>query len=279
MSRITKYVVLGPLAICLLTVLVHAVSMLAFDSRIEYKRVSFQSDKVPADMHGYVIAFISDTHAMPAQALEGIVSELNKTAPDLLILGGDFSSSRGAVQRSMEILSQAVTTDGIYGVEGNHDDYRELFAAMQRYAIRPLSNSGVHVRQDFYLAGLEDLWNRRPDIENALCDAKTGDFVLVIAHNPDVTMLQNTSAVDLILCGHTHGGQITLFGAWAPALTMLEVITDYGQRFMSGWAESRDGVPVYVSNGAGTFAGVPRIFARPQVVLITMYSETGNSKS
>lgn len=251
----------------------HAISALTLDKMVEYKKVPFHSPKIPAEMNGYTVAFITDTHAISAQALEAVVREVNALHPDLLILGGDFPTSAGALERSMEILSHAVTTDGIYGVEGNHDNYKALFAAMERHAIHPLSNSGAHVRDHLYVAGVEDLWNRAPSVEKAVKGARGDDFVLLAAHNPDVTMRQDTSSVDLIVSGHTHGGQITLFGLWAPALTPRKTITAYGQRFMSGWAKSRDGTPVYVSNGTGTFADVPRVFARPQVILITFAAE------
>jgi predicted MPP superfamily phosphohydrolase len=82
-------------------------------------------------------------------------------------------------------------------------------------------------------------------------------------------MIQDTTSVDLILSGHTHGGHVTFLGIWAPELTLRKTITDYGQRFMSGWTESRDDTPVYVSNGTG-HVSVPRIFARPQVILLTL---------
>jgi len=88
---------------------------------------------------------------------------------------------------------------------------------------------------------------------------------------PSITMVQDTTECDLILCGHTHGGQVTLFGIWAPYLTMKRSITGYGQRFMSGFSESKDGVPVYVSNGTGEF--FPRVFARPQVIIFTFYAD------
>lgn len=276
MSKIKKrikYGTIGIFIIFIIIILSHTISFLTLDRCIEYKEVSFQSTKVPKEMNGYKIAFISDTHAMAAQELKEVVSELNKQQLDLLTLGGDFPSSNEVLENFMEILSQVVTSDGVYGVEGNHDNYIDLFAVMEQYSIQPLSNSGVPIREHFYLAGVEDLWNRNSDIEKAVEGAKENDFVLLIAHNPDVTMLQNTTATDLILSGHTHGGQITLFGIWAPALTLRKSITDYGQRFMSGWSKSRDDVPVYVSNGTGTFINVPRVFARPQVILITLHSE------
>jgi len=251
-------------------VLVHVVSSLTLDKRIEYKKISVHSEKLPAEMNGYKIAFVTDTHAMTRQDLKDVVQQLNQMQLNLLLLGGDFPSSEGAPARSMEELSQTVTTDGIYGVEGNHDNYLDLFAAMERYSVHPLSNDGVYIRENFYLAGVEDLWNRNPDISAATENAQADDFVLLLAHNPDITMIQDTSSVDLILSGHTHGGQVTFFGIWAPELTLRKTITNYGQRFMSGWAKSRDGVPVYVSNGTGYLSGVPRVFARPQVIVITL---------
>ena len=255
----------------LVTALVHIVHAVTLDRMIEYKEVPFYSPDIPAELNGYRIAFITDTHSMPEDRLTNIVHKLNKKKADLLILGGDAHPDRGALRRSMEILSQVTTTDGIFGVEGNHDNCIELFAAMQEHGISPLSNSGVHVRDGFYIAGVEDLWNRNPSIARAVAGAMPGDFVLLVAHNPDIAMLQRTADVDLIISGHTHGGQITFFGMFAPAL-IPNSITGCGQKFLSGWASSRDGVPVYVSNGTGTNPKFPRVFARPQVVLITLFS-------
>ena len=254
-----------------IVVLIHIFVALTLGRSLQYKEIPFHSSKVPAEMNGYKIAFISDTHAISAKELEGIVSRVNQWQTDLVVLGGDFPSIDDAPKRSMEILSKIESPDGIFGVEGNHDNYATLFAAMEEYGMHPLSNSGIYPREHFYVAGVEDLWNHEPNIEKAIAGTSADDFVLLLAHNPDVTMQQNTTGVDLILSGHTHGGQITFFGVWAPALTLRKNITDYGQRFMSGWAQSHDGTPVYVSNGAGTFSGIPRVFARPQVILITLY--------
>lgn len=266
-----KFTLLVPLQ-CLLwgVVLVHTLSSLTLDSRIQYLQVTYTSERVSPQLDGYLIAFVTDTHAMPADELAAMAETINGFSPDLLVLGGDFPSAGNGPYRSMEILSQVNATDGIYGVEGNHDDYKVLFEAMERVGIQPLSNSGVSPRATLYLAGVEDLWNRTPDINAAIQGSGEDDFVLLLAHNPDVTMVQDTSRVNLTLSGHTHGGQITLFGLWAPALTLTDEITSYGQQFHSGWATSKDGSDVFVSNGAGTFRNVPRVFARPQVILITL---------
>jgi len=246
---------------------IHIAHALTLDRTIEYKEVYFSSPNIPAEMNGYRIAFIADTHHIPADRLRGIVEVLNEKQLDLLLLGGDFPSANGAEWRTMEILSQTITTDGIFGVEGNHDNYINLFEAKRAHGITPLSNDGVHIRDNFFLAGVEDLWNRNPNIALAIADSNPDDFILLISHNPDISMQQDTSNIDLILSGHTHAGQITFFGIWAPYFTFRSSITDYGQRFVSGWAESRYGTPVFVSNGTGEY--LPRVFARPQVILFT----------
>jgi predicted MPP superfamily phosphohydrolase len=118
------------------------------------------------------------------------------------------------------------------------------------------------------------MWNRKPDIQTAIVDADTDDFILLVSHNPDVTMVQSSASVDLILAGHTHNGQITFFGI--PLYLLRGSITSYGMRFSQGFADSRDGVPVFTSNGIGDYYTVPRIFARPEVVFFTMRSARGD---
>jgi predicted MPP superfamily phosphohydrolase len=255
----------------LIIAIIHILHALILDRIIEYKEVSFSSTKISPELNGYRIAFITDAHAISERRLKGVVKELNNKDIDLLLLGGDFRSRKGAEMRNIKILSEVKTTDGIFGVEGNHDNSRNLFRAMEEHSAKKLSNEGLHIKENFYLAGVEDFWRRNSDIAKAIEGALPDDFVILMAHNPDVSMEQDTTGVQLILSGHTHGGQINFFGIWAPYFTFSDRITIHGQRFRSGWAESRDGATVFISNGVGGY--VPRVFARPQVVIITLQSE------
>ena len=258
------------LSILILIVLIHVVHALTLDRIVVYREISFSSPNIPAEMDGYLIAFVTDTHVESDRRLREIVEELNRRQVDLLLLGGDFTFDRDDLEPTMALLAQVITTDGIFGVEGNHDKYQVLFPAMKAHNITPLSNSGVYVRENFYLAGVEDLWNRNPDVAAAIAGAGPDSFVLLLSHNPDVSMQQDTTGVDLILSGHTHGGQLNFFGLLSLGLES-RVISDYGERFRGGWAESRDGTPVYVCRGVGEF--YPRVFARPEVTLITLIRE------
>lgn len=259
---------------------VHVVHALTFDRAIRIREVAFHSPRLPPEMSGYRIAFIADTHATSEDAqLLDIVALINDLDVDMLLLGGDYVSLRGEVWardrfrglmfETMGVLGQIHTADGIFGVQGNHDT-TYYYAAMVAAGIRPLSNSGFRIREGFFVAGVQDYWRGRPDTHLATAGADPDDFVILVTHNPDLTMTHDTAHVDLILAGHTHGGQITLLGLWAPALTLTNYITAHGQRFMSGWAYSRDGTPVFVTTGAGGY--LPRIFARPEVVVISLFS-------
>ncbi|MCL2362737.1 MAG: metallophosphoesterase family protein [Defluviitaleaceae bacterium] len=254
--------------ITLILALIHLIHALTLDRIIEYNEVPFTSPRWPEALDGYRIAFISDTHNISARRLQSVVDELNNREIDMLLIGGDLWAH---YERVLDSLAGIETTDGIFGVEGNHDCHVRLFTAMEGHGMVPLSNSGQQIRKGFWLAGVEDLWNRRACIATAIKDAENDDFVLLLSHNPDVTNRQCTTGVDLVVSGHTHAGQIRFLGLWAPFFTFTNIITNYGQRFVSGWATSRDGVPVYVSNGTGNV--VPRVFARPQVIIFTMHSK------
>jgi len=284
MSMKKKFFV-GVLVVGFFIALVHVIHMLTLDRMVQYREIDFFSANWPAELNGYRIGFIADTHRLYADDLETIVAELNDRNLDLLLLGGDYAYIRnifGGRGLSYFYASQAEyvssvftafasvnTTDGIFGVEGNHDIHFPVGEIMAQAGIGFLQNSGLHIRDGFFLAGVDDLWHRSPCIETATSDAAQDDFVLLLTHHPDVAMKQDTSGVDLILAGHTHGGQITFFG-W-PFYLLRGSITDYGTRFGYGWAESRHGVPVYVTRGLGNYS-VPRVFARRQVVVFTMWT-------
>ena len=266
-KKIIKHFIFAILGIIVLVHLIHAVTL---DRAVMYREITFTSPYIPEEMDGYTIAFLTDLHADTGRRLKGIVEELDRRQLDLLLLGGDFTFDKNDIESTMDLLAQIHTRDGVFGVEGNHDDYQLLFPAMEAHGFTPLSNSGVYLRDGFFIAGVEDLWNRNPDVTAATNQASDDSFILLISHNPDVTMTQDTSHVNLTLSGHTHGGQFNIFNRISIGLD-TRVISDYGNRFKGGLASSRDNTPVYVCNGVGEY--YPRVFARPEVTIITLVYE------
>lgn len=250
-------------AICL----IHLASALTLDRKIQYLELSYPSPKIGEALEGYRVAFLTDIHRTSQDTLRGIVAQLNERGVDLVLFGGDFSAA--GLSSALEILSEIHAPDGFYGVEGNHDNAALLSQAMGRHDMTLLENRGVHIREGLYLAGLEDLWNRDPDVEQALAGAGEDDFVLLACHNPDASMEQDYARVDLALSGHVHGGEVTFFGLWGPAMPL---VSSYGQRFRQGMCASAAGTDVFVSHGVGSHSPL-RVFARPQVILLTLTGE------
>ena len=254
---------------------IHVVHGLTLDRIIQYVEIDFHAENWPAELDGYRIAFMTDFHTITDEDMAAVVRKLNGRSIDLLLLGGDFSADvfqggnhyRGTIRE----ISRAVTTDGIFGVEGNHDYYPQLFAAKEYYGIGILDNNGSQIRNGFSLVGVRDLWFGQANVEQALSDIDTDDFVLMVTHNPDVSMSQSSPDIDLYFAGHSHGGQITFFGF--PMYLLLGSVSDYGLRFAHGFNYSAHGVPVFTSRGVGSYYNWPRIFARPEVVIFTMYSK------
>ena len=170
-------------------------------------------------------------------------------------------------------------------VVGNHDrtepesNFAVLVAAMKSYGALPLNNyvDRIKVGQSYvYIAGVDDYDNGFPDVRGVARQVTTDDFVIFVGHNPNL-LLDAFRATDrdgdnhwfdLALFGHTHGGQVTLFGHSVFSRNALEI----GERYLSGWKEENR-AHILVSNGVGTSVLPIRLFARPQIHLITLKSK------
>jgi len=267
-----KIVVAIGLIITLIPV-IHIAEGLTLSRITRYKEIEYRSKNWPPELNGYRIAYMADMHAITDEDMRKVATQLNNRDLDLLLLGGDFFMVNDYYRGTVREIAQITATDGIFSVEGNHDSWKKVFEEKEKYGIIPQDNSGLHIKEGFYLAGVQDRYNRNPNIKEAIANAHADDFVLLLTHSPDLTMEQSTEGIDLILSAHTHAGQITFLGYPFYLLFGSLPITDYGTRFKYGFADSADGVPVYITSGIGTFTHMPRIFARPEVVIFTMYSD------
>jgi predicted MPP superfamily phosphohydrolase len=220
-------------------------------------------EDIPTDFDGFRIAFITDIHHGPLLSTErvaSLVAQVNRLKPDLILMGGDYVH-RGTryIEPCFSELGKLAAPAGVFGVLGNHDhwDGADLTrAAMRRNGIGALDNAGVWIvrgKTRIRLGGVGDLWTDRQDTAAALGSAKKGDFVVLVSHNPDFA--------------HTHGGQISFFGVYAPFLP-----TKTGQKYRSGLVDAGS-CRVIVSNGTGTITPPLRFFAPAEIVVVTLRSE------
>ncbi len=114
------------------------------------------------------------------------------------------------------------------------------------------------------IGGVGDMWFDKQYLDSTIFDVEEEDFVILVSHNPDFAEKLKTNKVDLILSGHTHGGQISFFGQWSPIIP-----SKYGQKYRTGVVKT-DNTTVIISNGVGTIAPPTRFFVRPQINVITL---------
>lgn len=229
---------------------------------------------LPIEFDGTKVVFISDVHLGPwrsAEWLSDIVAKINDLQPDVVLLGGDYvEQGTKYMEGAFNELGKLRAPLGLYGVMGNHDYLRGSQMApvlMQKNGIKYLDNTGFWINQDnskIRICGIGDLYFGEQLYAEALGEAVSEDAVIMVSHQPDYVEMLPDDRVDLMLSGHTHGGQITLFGLWAPIIP-----SKYGHKYLTGYFETAK-TKLLVSNGLGTFKYPLRYFARPQVNVVVL---------
>ncbi|UBV42849.1 metallophosphoesterase [Deinococcus taeanensis] len=237
------------------------------------------------------VAFLTDLHFglfIGAGSVRAWVDTVNRQRPDLVLLGGDQLDVRldsdAAPQALLAELRRLQAPLGVYGVWGNHDygsfgrygsayygepraDWEvrraHLEAAFAQAGVTILRDAGRNVREDLRLGGTDDLWFGRPDVPAALAGA-AGRATLLVTHNPDL-LPDLPRPVGLVLCGHTHGGQVRL-----PVVGALRVPSAYGDRYAMGWVQGAFGTPAYVSRGLGLSGAPVRNLCEPEIALFDL---------
>jgi predicted MPP superfamily phosphohydrolase len=226
------------------------------------------SERLPPQFDGFTILHLSDLHAdMSADAMTEAARLVRGLRYDLCVLTGDyrgrtygeFCSTLREMLRLRDVL-----TEPIYGVLGNHDTIM-MVPDLERMKIRMLLNEHVVIERDggqIFLAGIDDAHFYRVDnIEKAAAALPQDTFSILLSHTPETYKQASHAGFDLLLAGHTHGGQICLPGG-TPII--LESVLP---RSMGGGRWQYHGMAGYTSVGAGS-CGVPvRFNCPPEITL------------
>jgi len=241
---------------------------------LRVRQVTIADADVPAGFDGLRIAFLADIHCGPyfsPERVADVVELTNSLRPDLILLGGDYvHAGPQYIAKCFAELEELHAPLGVYGVLGNHDHWQGPWTVrreMDRLGFGQLDNRALWIQRGtsrIKLGGVGDVWEDVQTPQPTVHDVGEGDFVILVSHNPDFAEELTTDLVDVMLSGHTHGGQVTLFGLWAPA-----TCSRYGQKYRGGVVQA-DHTTVVVSNGIGTVGLPVRFFARPEVVLVTL---------
>ena len=269
--RLFSSLLRGALPFLLLSVLVSCAT-LSPNGVGRVKRYTVESDRLPAVFDGCRVAFVSDIHypsLFNARRLERLVASLSDIHPDLLLLGGDYVTSDDSIKALFSALETVGARYGTYAVLGNHERRNGglVASSMREHGIILLSDSIACVDAaggELFIAGVRDSFSC-DSVMLQRVDAIADDaFVILLAHTPDYAE-RSSVEVDVVLSGHTHGGQVSLFGLYTPVRNSV-----YGRRFLSGRNVATSGTIVITTNGVGTSRKKVRFCVPSEVVLLTL---------
>jgi predicted MPP superfamily phosphohydrolase len=237
-------------------------------------RIEIELPKLPPAFDGMRLLHLSDLHVEFAGALAQRTIDLAQDLrPDMIALTGDFIVSRVTpdLECFLEGIRRLNPPLGAWAIRGNHDIWHDsdaVIAAMERRGIPLLTNRGVTVEHDgarLHVVGVEHPWNPVESWDTLLPECN-GECRLVLSHTPDTLEHVATRGADLVLAGHTHGGQWRL-----PLVGSMIVPSNRGAEFDQGLFQRNRSV-MWVTRGIGT-VGVPlRINCPPEITLLTLRS-------
>ena len=195
----------------------------------------------------------------------------NERTPDLAVVTGDLVTSGTEFHADVaEVVGALRARHGTFVSMGNHDYFGEgepLVSLMRAGGATVLRNEGVIIERKgatLWLAGLDDTWTRRDDLARALRDRPAGVATLLLAHDPERFDQAAEAGVEVVLSGHTHGGQIAV-----PFLARFAGLANFAHRYRLGFYR-RGRSTLYVHPGLGTTGPPFRLGVAPEVTILVL---------
>lgn len=249
-----------------------ATAGLTYGAAFERHRIGMTSTTLPVvglppALDGLRISLITDIHhsrIVPASDVVQAIELAMSARPDLIVLGGDYVTfgDRAFVGPVAELLGPLQAPHGVFAVLGNHDDDRDMPAALAAKGFTVLKDQRTQVtirNERLTLAGIR-FWTRRAENIARVVNGVEGT-VLLLAHDPRRLVEAANLKVPAVLSGHTHGGQIIVPGVGAIARRSFPVLSGLGQQ---------GDTSIFVSRGVGTIYVPVRINCPPEVALLTL---------
>jgi predicted MPP superfamily phosphohydrolase len=249
---------------------------------------------LPGAFDGYKIAQLTDLHtgSTNQQYLHRVINNMVANAPNIMVITGDLIEYRADSLAKLEaILPMLHAPDGVLAIFGNHDYHeyswrhvgprsahraihKRLRKLLDKYHIHLLRNSQHIIERDhsrLYFVGMDELWTGNSDGQAAFAAVPDHAACICLQHNPDGFELLRQYPWQLMLCGHTHGGQVRL-----PLAGSLFVPMKHRQ-YIRGWYQLESGPGgakkrMYVSSGLGQSVPI-RLRVPPEASIFTLRAE------
>jgi predicted MPP superfamily phosphohydrolase len=245
----------------------------------EQSTIRLPVNNLPDSFHGFTIAFISDIHAgifMSAERMHSYAASVNALGADMIVITGDFVNLHlDEVYPFREAFRDLSAPQGVFGVLGNHDYYTrqvdEVAREIERTGISLLRNRYLPIQRrgdSIHLAGIDDTGDTgtaaRGFAEVAGKPSRPTSRIL-LCHRPYYFKEATAAGFDLVLSGHTHGGQVVLGQIGRDVLAPARIVSPY----VSG-LYSEGGSKMYVSRGLGTVSIPIRFNCPPEITKIIL---------
>ncbi len=223
----------------------------------------------------YKIIQLSDIHIgglIDEKFIGDIVNRVNKLKPDLVVITGDLIDIKiSSAKKALEKFTHLQSSYGTYFIVGNHEYFHgieEIISTVKSLGITVLENENVYIgkkNQGFNLAGVYDVFGYRidkfiPDIEKALENKEENSPTILLSHQPRY-IDEVKSGVELMLSGHTHGGQLY------PFRFLVQIV----QPYIEGLHQHSKELQIYVNKGTGFWGPPMRLGATSEITEITIH--------
>lgn len=267
----------GRIAIVIIALLCLVGYILARDSaeHLELTRCTVTNHKLSQSFSGFKIVQLSDFHG--AELVTDIVETVREQKPDIIALTGDFITDEGDLPAVEQLVSQLTDICEVYFISGNHDfasgRIAELSDILSSCGVKYLKNEYVTIQrggESIVLAGVEDP-NSWADLEPPDAFLKRvraehpDDYIVLLGHRNYWMEKYPDLPVELILCGHAHGGIVRIPGVGGLLSTDRTLFPDYE----AGMYDNGN-YTMIVSRGLGNSISVPRLMNRPEMVSIEL---------
>lgn len=240
---------------------------------LEIEEITIELKRLPKNLDGFRFVHLSDIHHSPFTDLEHIqraVEVSNSLQPDMFVLTGDYVSHESEFIAPMaEALGALVSEFGTFACLGNHDHWTDAPAvteSMRAAGIEVLINDGLRFTArdaSFWLCGVDDYMVGQTDLRAALRGSYPDELKMLLAHNPVIVRRAARAGVDLMLSGHTHGGQVKIRDDEKRILP---------RRKLKNGLHRRKETQIYITRGIGTVVLPVRYQCPPEISHITLQS-------
>ena len=233
---------------------------------------------LPSAFSGIRIVQLTDLHygaLVPLGVIQHVVERANQLNPDLIVCTGDYVHEKNSsvqIDRVWPVLSQLSAPLGVYSVLGNHDHWADTGRSdyWLKRTRQDLRHKKVRIErqgQYLWLAGADDFWEDHKNLDTLLRGIPDTDCRIVLAHNPDSADTSYSSRIDLMIAGHTHGGQVDIPFIGPPVLPVQN------KNYTSGLKHSPRGCKVFISKGIGWAIYPIRFNCYPEIAVLELVPE------